>query len=188
MARSGNERQFAVLAEFAAAAARCGADFWLRGGWAMDFYLGRVTREHADIDLFAWARDAGRLVAALREDGFAEVGGPPPERQRNLRRDGVDLHVTLLELSAGGLRTANAPPEWPDWPTGMLDAPPGRLGALVYPIVSAAAQIDAKRRFRLVQPSRPGRAKDEDDFALLEAALAAASRDPARSPASPRRA
>jgi hypothetical protein len=25
--------------------------YWLFGGWAVDFHAGRVTRDHADIDL-----------------------------------------------------------------------------------------------------------------------------------------
>jgi Aminoglycoside-2''-adenylyltransferase len=168
----GNARQLRSIEEFAAAAAGCGAPFWLRGGWAMDFFLGRITREHEDVDLFIWARDADRVVAELVRREFEEVGGPPPQRQRNLRRDGVEIHVTLLEPSPGGVRTAAAPREWPDWPTGMLDAPPGRLGDLVCPIVSAESQIEVKRRFQLVQPDRPGRAKDQEDIALLEEALA----------------
>jgi hypothetical protein len=26
-------------------------DHWLFGGWAVDFYVGKVTRPHGDIDL-----------------------------------------------------------------------------------------------------------------------------------------
>ena len=54
-------------------------EFWLRGGWAVDFFLGRITREHEDIDLFVWGNDAPRLLERLQHAGFEEVGGPPPE-------------------------------------------------------------------------------------------------------------
>ncbi|MFF2458960.1 nucleotidyltransferase domain-containing protein [Peribacillus simplex] len=29
-------------------------DLWLRGGWVMDFLLGKITRSHSDIDLVTW--------------------------------------------------------------------------------------------------------------------------------------
>jgi Aminoglycoside-2''-adenylyltransferase len=37
-----------------AMAERLGVQVWLRGGWAMDFFLGQVTRDHVDIDWEAW--------------------------------------------------------------------------------------------------------------------------------------
>jgi Aminoglycoside-2''-adenylyltransferase len=45
-------------------------ELWLRGGWAMDFFLGRGTRDHHDIDWFAWATDAPVITAQLLERGF----------------------------------------------------------------------------------------------------------------------
>lgn len=53
--------QLSAIAEVTA----LGIDVWLRGGWAMDFFLGRVTRPHRDVDWFAWSSDAVRLAAAL---------------------------------------------------------------------------------------------------------------------------
>ncbi|WP_255510129.1 nucleotidyltransferase domain-containing protein [Micromonospora sp. AP08] len=35
---------------------------WLRGGWAMDFHLGAVSRPHVDVDWYCWRRDAGSLA------------------------------------------------------------------------------------------------------------------------------
>lgn len=40
-------------------------DVWLRGGWAMAFYLGKVTRRHEDVDWFAWLKDLPTLVDVL---------------------------------------------------------------------------------------------------------------------------
>jgi hypothetical protein len=56
-------------------AAELNVPVWLRGGWAMDFFLGQVTRDHADIDWFARAADAGRPLVA----GGPWAGRPWPE-------------------------------------------------------------------------------------------------------------
>jgi hypothetical protein len=169
---SDDARQLEMIRQVADATATAGIDVWLRGGWAVDFHLGRVTREHEDIDLFVWARDAEALVALLAARSYEEVGGPPPERQRNLRRDGVDLHVTLLvRTSAGGVRTAFAPPEWDDWPDGMLDAGTGRIGETTVRVISRDAQVEIKRRFHEFRPDRPQRDKDRADLRLLEAEI-----------------
>jgi hypothetical protein len=48
-------RELAVLGELWALLGRTRIRFWLRGGWALDFHLGRLTRDHADIDVVTWA-------------------------------------------------------------------------------------------------------------------------------------
>ena len=171
-----DELQLALIGEFSQIAGSREIPFWLRGGWAMDFFLGRVTRPHEDVDLFARACDAARLVEALTAQGFAESPGPPPERQRNLVRDGVEFHITLLERAPSGeVFTAAAPPDWEPWPEGMLGTASGRIGALSCPIVSPESQIEVKHKFREWRPDLPEREKDSADVELLEAALRAAT-------------
>jgi len=166
------ERHLALIREFAGIAASLDAPFWLRGGWAMDFFLGRVTRPHEDVDLFVWAADAARLAAALEAKTFIEIAGPPPERQRNFARDGVEFHITLLERKpSGDVFTASAPPDWEPWPAGMLEAAGGRIGDISVPIVSPESQLEVKKRFREWRPDLPEREKDRADIELLEAAL-----------------
>jgi hypothetical protein len=43
------------------------------GGWALDLFLGRQTREHADVDLAVWRADQHKLRAALVSDWVPEV-------------------------------------------------------------------------------------------------------------------
>jgi hypothetical protein len=110
-----------------------------------------------------WAADADRLVELLSQRGYEEIGGPPPARQRNLRRDDADIHITLLEpTAAGGVRTAAAPAEWGEWPKGMIDAQPVRIGAAAVPVISPEAQIEIKRRFREFPPRAPGARQGSD--------------------------
>jgi hypothetical protein len=70
-------RRLALIAQTLAAARREGIPLWLRGGWAMDFFLGEVTREHGDIDWFARTRDAVPLAELLRGLGYTPVPGVP---------------------------------------------------------------------------------------------------------------
>ncbi|MER5775520.1 hypothetical protein ABT144_14730 [Streptomyces sp. NPDC002039] len=59
------DRQLRLIAEAMEVAGPLGVAVWLRGGWAMDFFLGEITRDHEDIDWFAWADDAGALAEGL---------------------------------------------------------------------------------------------------------------------------
>jgi Aminoglycoside-2''-adenylyltransferase len=41
------------------------APWWVAGGWALDLYLGRQTRDHVDLDVSCFRVDLGKLRAAL---------------------------------------------------------------------------------------------------------------------------
>src|SRR4051812_46951379 len=55
-----------------------GLDFpwWLAGGWAIDAYLGRQTRQHADTDVLILRRDHLAVRAALT-DWDVHAADPP---------------------------------------------------------------------------------------------------------------
>jgi Aminoglycoside-2''-adenylyltransferase len=63
-------RHLGLIFDVTATAPGQGVELWLRGGWAMDFFLGRVTRDHHDIDWFAWATDAPVITVQLLDHGF----------------------------------------------------------------------------------------------------------------------
>ena len=46
-----NVAQLLSIAAIGDALESAGLDYWLFGGWAVDFHVGRVTRPHGDIDL-----------------------------------------------------------------------------------------------------------------------------------------
>ncbi|MEU3527449.1 aminoglycoside adenylyltransferase [Streptomyces sp. NPDC038707] len=165
-------RQLALIAEVLTAAEAAGIPLWLRGGWAMDFFLGEVTRDHGDIDWFAGARDAPALAALLVRLGHTPVPGPPAGLQLDFAKDGLDSSFTLIDRDAAGRVTvAGGPWAGTPWPDGLLGTEPGRIGALRAPIVDPRVQIEIKRMMPVWDPSRPRRAKDADDIARLEAAL-----------------
>ena len=66
-----------ALRSAAVALEGAGLDHWFFGGWAVDLWVGRLTRPHDDIDLLVWRRDALRVDEALAAAGWTHA--PTPE-------------------------------------------------------------------------------------------------------------
>jgi hypothetical protein len=143
---------------------------WLRGGWALDFFLGGVTRPHEDIDLFIWAADADAFTDVLATIGFGAVLGPPPEEQRNFIREGVVVHTVLLERTPhGALVTAGGRFDDLPWPDEMVGTTRGLIGDLAARIVNPSAllySLEAAPR-----EGNPIRGKYLRDLELLRSAM-----------------
>ncbi len=45
-------------------------NYWLFGGYALDLAVGKITREHSNIDLLIKKDDVGKAVTALEDEGF----------------------------------------------------------------------------------------------------------------------
>jgi len=67
--------------------------WWIAGGWALDLFLGHVTRPHADIDVGIFRRDTGNAFATLSEWEFFEA------------RDGL---LTPLDTSTAPRKAVNS--------------------------------------------------------------------------------
>jgi hypothetical protein len=166
-----------LIAEVVAITDDLGIEVWLRGGWAMDFRLGEVTRPHVDVDWYCWRRDAGRLAALLGGHGWRPDPRMPVETQLDLLRDDVELSFAYLDRDAAGRVVVGAGP-WAGTPLpeGMLDAPQGRIGSLSAPAISLAAQIEFKEMYPVWMPDRPRRPKDTADLVRLRASRDAGPR------------
>jgi hypothetical protein len=53
------------------------APWWIAGGWAIDLFLGRQTREHEDIDVQVLRRDQ-HAIRALLDTWDVQAALPPP--------------------------------------------------------------------------------------------------------------
>jgi hypothetical protein len=73
-----------ALLEVAQAMGNLRAPFCFSGGWAIDLYLGRITREHHDIDVLVMRRDHLALHKALKQFSLTKIiphpDGMPPNR------------------------------------------------------------------------------------------------------------
>jgi hypothetical protein len=156
-------KQLAALAWADEAFEAAGLDYWLFGGWAVDFYAGTVTRAHDDIDIAVWLEDLPQIAELLEENGWRhaphkdEDGGTGYERDEVrleltfLVRDGEDIYIPLR--SGRGV--------WPDGAFGSdrreLSGVPARLIAL-----------DALMRGKASARDDPDdAAKDRTDFEVL---------------------
>lgn len=163
-----NTRQLKLLQEILVLCETRAIPIWVRGGWAVDFALGQITREHEDIDLFAWARDAERLAEALEQAGFCPREGPPPEAQRDFTRDGESVQVALVDLNERGETVvAGGPAAGSPWPPEMLGSHRGQIGEMVCSIVNPLVQIELKERYPEWRPDLPRIAKHASDIARL---------------------
>jgi hypothetical protein len=80
----GVGREVKALLEVAEALGNLRAPFYFAGGWAIDLHLGRVTREHHDVDALVMRRDHLLLHKALKQFSLKKIiprrDGKPPNR------------------------------------------------------------------------------------------------------------
>ena len=113
--------QLAALAEIHAAFGRSGIEYWLFGGWAVDFYAGSVTRMHDDVDVAVWLEDHPRAATLLAADGWTHAPDNDEDGGTGYERGGVRLELTFLVRGDDGqvsipLKSGNA--RWSTQPLG----------------------------------------------------------------------
>ena len=96
------EQQLAALADVGAALDQGGFDYWLFGGWAVDFHAGAVTRGHSDIDLAVWADDADAINSALGASGWQHKPAAEEDGGTGYERHDVRVELTYLAKGEGG--------------------------------------------------------------------------------------
>jgi lincosamide nucleotidyltransferase A/C/D/E len=98
------EMSRADVCDFLNLAASLGIRVWLDGGWAVDAWLGRQTRPHADIDIVVETSAAPRLVTTLRERGYADVPRPDTRPWNFVLGDaqGHEIDFHLIDVAPDG--------------------------------------------------------------------------------------
>jgi hypothetical protein len=114
--------QLAALAGVHKALEEAGLEYWLFGGWAVDFHVGAVTRTHDDVDIAVWQSDLARITELLEADGWQHVPSEGDNGGTGFERGSVRLELTFLVREADGtvvipLRDGCA--TWPSDATGF---------------------------------------------------------------------
>src|SRR5438309_11011134 len=87
-----NERTAAQLRQIGdihEAMAVVDVDWWLFGGWGLDARIGRITREHGDIELWVAAEDAERTRDAIVGAGLEYVPNDYPDESYEYVKDAI---------------------------------------------------------------------------------------------------
>jgi hypothetical protein len=106
----------AALARVHELLVRHGLEYWLFGGWAVDFHAGAVTRPHDDLDIAVWLKDLDRIAVLLAADGWKHAPEEDEDGYTGYVRGTVRLELAFLARSQDGevytpLREGRAP--WP---------------------------------------------------------------------------
>lgn len=142
-----------------------GVEHWVFGGWAVDLHLGRVTREHEDVDVAVWARNVGRVATLLQEAGWRpdEDGGG----WRAYVRGPVRLEVAVLARDPDGTVFTPLTEGRGEWPAGSFGQQEGEVHGVRVRVVSRASLVTDKAGPR---DDPRAAAKDRADVAALTAA------------------
>jgi hypothetical protein len=156
--------QLAALARIVALFEPQGIEYWLFGGWAVDFHLRAVTRAHDDLDVAVWRSDLPAIAVLLGQDGWEHTPDAEEDGYTVYRRAGVRVDLAFLARGADGvvhtpLRDGSAP-----WPPGAFgDDVSELLGTRARLIARAALEADKSEP----RDSPLVAAKDRADLAAL---------------------
>lgn len=97
------DEQAAAIVECARRFEATGIEYWLFGGWAVDYHAGRVTRSHDDGDFVIWVRDQAAVIEVLSASGL------------NLcdHRHSIEFEITLTDRASDGAIVTPGFEEWP---------------------------------------------------------------------------
>jgi hypothetical protein len=94
--------QLAELADLIRLLDAEGVDYWLFGGWAVDFWVGAVTRSHGDIDLAVWLDDRDAIDAALQARGWRRTPVSDESVGAGYRQHGILTELTFVVADDDG--------------------------------------------------------------------------------------
>ena len=159
-----HRHQLSALAQTHALFTRGGIEYWLFGGWAVDFHVGSITRSHDDIDVAVWLDDHERIAGLLEAEGWKHAPEPDEDGGTGYERDGVRLELTFLVPGDGRegyilLRTGRAL-----WSEELLSSDPAELSGVRARVLGLA---ELKRGKSHARDDPAEAAKDRADFAAL---------------------
>ena len=159
--------QLKALAEISTISDRIGIEFWLRGGWAIDFILGKITRSHDDIDLITWIQNRVSLEDELLKAGYEKtpVKEEFRDRQSDFSKDSVEITLGYISRSYDGNLTMNGLPEW-IWRKDSLLPNPYTLNGISAQALNPKQLLEEKEVYE--QIGRTPRQKDAESKKILQ--------------------
>ncbi|MGE7621578.1 nucleotidyltransferase domain-containing protein [Viridibacillus sp. NPDC096237] len=142
---------------------------WLRGGWAIDFLLGRITRTHSDVDFVSWIQYREPLEQALVCAGFQII--PVSEYQTDFLKNDVDVSIVFVKRSEEGSIIANGFPEWV-WRSDALSTQFYNLQGVSVCVLNPHQLLEEKKTYEL-GTGRKLRSKDFESMKIIQQIIGA---------------
>ena len=162
------EGQLRVIRKVISVMQAAGISAWLFGGWGLDARIGRITREHGDVEFWVERIDAERSKAALVGAGATALMTQPPEEACEFLWDDVPFSTAYFDRQADG-SFSQPRGRWSDWlfPPGSFGDEPGVLDGTPVLAMSVSGMLAMKEQFPHLRNGRPWRQKDIADIEIL---------------------
>jgi hypothetical protein len=160
--------QLRVIREVVAVTGAAGIPVWLFGGWGLDARIGRITREHGDVEFWVERVHAERSKAVLVEAGATALATQPPEEACEFTWGDVPFSTAYFDRQPDG-SAIQLLGRWSDWlfPPGSFGDEPGTLDGLPVPAMSVAGMLAMKEQYPHLRNGGPWRPKDITDIEIL---------------------
>ncbi|MGI5182496.1 nucleotidyltransferase domain-containing protein [Dactylosporangium sp. CA-152071] len=170
--------QLRVIREVIAALQAEGIPAWLFGGWGLDARIGRITREHGDVEFWVERTHAEQSKALIEGTGGTALPTQPPEESCEFILDGTSFSTAYFDRRPDG--SFDQPlGGFSDWlfPPGSFDDEPVTLDGTPVLAMSVSGMLAMKEQFPHLRNGRPWRQKDIGDMEILRRLLAAERAD-----------
>ncbi|MEU4216029.1 nucleotidyltransferase domain-containing protein [Actinoplanes sp. NPDC026623] len=160
--------QLRVIRKVVAALRPADIPAWLFGGWGLDARIGRITREHGDVEFWVERVHAERSKALLVEAGATALPTQPPEEACEYAWDDVSFSTAYFDRQSDG-SFSQPRGRFSDWlfPPGSFDEGPVTLDDTPVLAMSVSGMLAMKEQFPSLRNGRPWRQKDITDMEIL---------------------
>ena len=158
------EEQLAAIHSLDDAMTAAGLDYWVIGGWAVDFWVGETTRRHEDVDAVVWRREEDAIRAALEGAGWEHHARKTDVLGTRYELGNAELELTFLESGDDGsvfVPVPDNPFVWPTNPFGDDRREFAGVSARLMPLAMLRGGKSAPREGAI------DAAKDRADFEAL---------------------
>jgi Aminoglycoside-2''-adenylyltransferase len=141
---------------------------WLFGGWGLDARIGRITRQHGDVEFWVERIHAERSKAVLVGAGATALTTQPPEEACEFTWDGIPFSTAYFDRQPDG-SSIQLLGRFSDWlfPPGSFGDEPVILEGTPVLAMSVAGMLAMKEQFPTLRNGGPWRDKDVGDIAVL---------------------
>jgi Aminoglycoside-2''-adenylyltransferase len=162
------EGQLRVIREVIAVTQAAGIPVWLFGGWGLDARIGRITREHGDVEFWVERIDAERSKAVLVAAGATDLATQPPVEACEFTWHEVLFSTAYFDRRSDG-SFSQPLGRFSDWlfPPASFGDEPGTLDGMPVPAMSISGMLAMKEQFPRLRNGRPWREKDIGDIEIL---------------------